>query len=157
MKRRVSIPLPNNGMLIFYCGFESYTSCVYLKPKEQQDFFGWLASIVAREKGGSHPLNFPVVKKFLNVFPNDLPGLPPHREVNFSIDIVPSTAPISFIPYRMAPVELKELKIQIDELLKKGFIKPSVSPWGAPVLFAKKQDGTLMLCIDHRQLNCVTV
>jgi len=76
--------------------------------------------------------------------------LPPEREVEFAIEILPSTAPISVTPYRMAPTELKELKIQLQELLDKGFIRPSVSPWGAPVLFVKKKDGTLRLCIDYQ-------
>ncbi|KAM7492457.1 hypothetical protein LguiA_035378 [Lonicera macranthoides] len=156
-KRRVSITLPNSEMLIFHCKSESHTPSTYLRPKEQRDFFGWLASMVAREEGGSYPSNLPVVRKFSDVFPDDLPGLPPHRAVDFFIDLIPGTAPISLAPYRMAPAELKELKVQIDELLRKGFIRPSVSPWGAPVLFAKKQDGSLRLCIDYRQLNRVTV
>ena len=91
------------------------------------------------------------------MFPEDLPGLPPDREVEFSVDLVPGTTPISKTPYRMAPVELKALKEQLQELLDKGFIRPSVSPWGAPVLFVKKKDGSLRLCIDYRELNKVTV
>ncbi|XP_072980902.1 uncharacterized protein [Typha angustifolia] len=98
-----------------------------------------------------------VVREFPDVFPDDLPGLPPDREVTFSIDLAPDTSPISKAPYRMAPIELKELKVQLEELLLKGFIRPSVSPWGAPVLFVKKKDGTLRLCIDYRQLNQVTI
>ncbi|CAL9114122.1 unnamed protein product, partial [Musa textilis] len=85
------------------------------------------------------------------------PGLPLDREGEFAIDLVPSTTPISKPPYRMAPLELEELKKQIQELLDKGFIRPSVSPWGAPVLLVKKKDGTLRLCIDYRQLNQVTI
>ena len=127
-KRRVCIPSSNNEMLIFHCESESLTPCTYIKPSEQRRFFGWLASIVAREEGGSQPTSLPMVREFLDVFPGDLPGLPPHREVNFSIDIAPGTAPISLAPYHIAPTELKELKIQIDELLKKGFIRPSVPP-----------------------------
>ena len=99
----------------------------------------------------------PVVNEFSDVFPADLPGLPPDRDIEFNIELFPGTAPISISPYRMAPLELKELKIQLQELLEKGFIRPSVSPWGAPVLFVKKKDGTLRLCIDYRQLNRVTV
>ena len=77
--------------------------------------------------------------------------------MEFTIELVPGTAPISKAPYRMAPVELKELKEQLQDLLDKGFIKPSVSPWGAPVLFVKKKDGSMHLCIDYRELNKVTI
>ncbi|TYK18698.1 ty3-gypsy retrotransposon protein [Cucumis melo var. makuwa] len=87
----------------------------------------------------------------------ELPRLPPHREIEFAIELEPGTVPISRAPYRMAPTELKELKVQLQELLDKGFIRPSVSPWGAPVLFLKKKDGSMRLCIDYRELNKVTV
>ncbi|GAA0174564.1 hypothetical protein LIER_27932 [Lithospermum erythrorhizon] len=97
------------------------------------------------------------VREYVAIFPEDLPGLPPTRELEFSIEVVPATAPISIAPYRMAPVELRELKTQLQELLDKGFIRLSVSPWGAPVLFVKKKDGTLRLCIDYKQLNNVTI
>lgn len=99
----------------------------------------------------------PVVQEFEDVFPDDLPGLPLDREFEFAIDLVPNTAPISIPPYRMAPAELKELNIQLQDLVDKGFIRPSVSPWGAPVLFVRKKDGSLRLCIDYRQLNKVTI
>ena len=92
-----------------------------------------------------------------DVFPEELPGLPPHREIEFAIDIVLGATPASITPYRMARVELKELKLQLQELLEKGFIRLSVSPWGAPVLFVKKKDGTLWLCVDYRKLNKMTV
>ena len=101
--------------------------------------------------------NITIVCEFGEVFLEDLPGLPPDREIEFSIDVIPGTASISQAPYRMAPAELKELKIQLHELLDKGFIRPSMSPWGAPVLFVKKKDGSMRLCIDYRQLNKVTV
>ena len=77
--------------------------------------------------------------------------------MDLSIEILPGTAPTSKAPYRMAPTKLKELKIQLQEILNKGFIRPSVSPWGAPVLFVKKKDGTLQMCIDYRQINKMTV
>ncbi|XP_075102261.1 uncharacterized protein LOC142177451 [Nicotiana tabacum] len=95
---------------------------------------------------GSQSLkDIPTVCDFPNVFPDDLPGLPPEREIEFPIDFVPGTTPISIAPYRMAPAELKELKAQLQKLLEKGFIRPSISPWGAPILFVKKKDGTLRL------------
>ena len=90
-------------------------------------------------------------------FPNELPGLPPQRVVDFGIELHLGTSTISMTPHRMAPVELQELRVQLQELLDKGFIRPITSPWGAPVLFAKKKDKTLRLCLDYRQLNRVTI
>ena len=87
----------------------------------------------------------------------EVPGLPPDREIEFAIELVPGTTPISKAPYRMAPAELAELKKQLQQLLDKGLIQPSVSRWGAPVLFVRKKDGSLRLCIDYRELNSVTV
>ena len=83
--------------------------------------------------------------------------MPPQKEIEFAIDVVPGSTPASITPYRMASVELKELKLQLQELLEKGFIRPSVSPWGDPVLFVRKKDDTLRLCVDYRQLNKMTV
>ncbi|XP_070008554.1 uncharacterized protein [Nicotiana sylvestris] len=94
--------------------------------------------------------NVPVVREFSDVFPEDLPGLPPVQELDFGIDLLPDTQPISIPPYRMAPVELRELKQQLQDLLDKGFIRPIVSTWGAPVLFVKKKDGSLRMCINYR-------
>ena len=99
----------------------------------------------------------PVVCEFPDVFPEEIPGLPPIREVEFTIELFSVTAPISIAPYRMAPTELGKLKLQLQELLSKGFIRPSVSPWGAPVLFMKKKDGSLRMCIDYKRLNHVTI
>ena len=101
--------------------------------------------------------NILVVKDSLDVFPEELPGIPPEIEVDLSIEILPGTSPTSKAPYTMAPTKLKELKIQLQELLDKGLIRPNVSPWGAPVLFVKNKDGTLWICIDYRQINKVTV
>ena len=117
----------------------------------------YLAYIVDVDKEISWLDQVPKAKEFIDVFPDELPGLPPYRKIDFSIDLVPGTEPISMAPYRMAPAELRELKEQLQDLLDKKFIRPSVSPWGAPVLFVKKKDGSLRLCIDYRQLNRVTI
>lgn len=99
----------------------------------------------------------PVVCEFPDVFPEELPGLPPDREVEFAIELIPGTAPISRRPYRMPPNELAELKNQLKELLDKGFIRPSSSEWGCPALFVKKKDQSLRMCVDYRPLNVVTI
>ena len=99
----------------------------------------------------------PVVRGFLDVFVEELPGIPLEREVDLSIEIVPGTTLISRAPYRMAHSKLKELRLQLQELLDKGFIRPSVSSWDAPILFVKKKDGMLRMCINYRQINKVTV
>ncbi|XP_057518465.1 uncharacterized protein LOC130799384 [Amaranthus tricolor] len=99
----------------------------------------------------------PVVNEFMDVFPDEIPGMPPTRDFEFTIDLVPGAGPISKAPYRMAPAEMEELRKQVEELLEKGYIRPSVSPWGAPVLFVRKKDGSMRLCIDYRELNKVTV
>ncbi|KAL5855345.1 hypothetical protein ACOSQ4_005147 [Xanthoceras sorbifolium] len=117
----------------------------------------YLAHVVDSRKVDFSLQNIPTVCDFSDVFPEELPDLPPVREVEFVIDVIPGTAPVSIAPYRMAPAELKELKLQLQKLLDKGFIRPSVSPWGAPVLFVKKKDGSMRLCIDYRQLNKLTI
>ncbi|KAL4021073.1 hypothetical protein IC575_019862 [Cucumis melo] len=119
-------------------------------------YLGILASVVDTREADVSLSSEPVVRDYPDVFPEELPGLPPHREVEFAIELEPGTVPISRAPYRMAPAELKELKVQLQELLDKGFIRPSVSPWGAPVLFVKKKDGSMRQCIDYRELNKVT-
>ena len=91
-----------------------------------------------------------MIKEFSDVFLEELPGLPPEREVDMSIEIVQGTTPISRASYCMALTKLKELKTQLQELLDKGFVRPSVSLWGASVLFVKKKDVTLQMCIDYR-------
>src|ERR1044072_4711969 len=117
--------------------------------------FLMLANLEAKNE--SDVRSIPVVQEFEDVFPKDVPALPPVRDVDFTIDLVPGTGPISIAPYLMAPAELAELKDQLEDLLSKGFIRPSVSPWGAPVLLVKKKDGKSRLCVDYRQLNKVTV
>jgi hypothetical protein len=99
----------------------------------------------------------PVVCEYADVFPNELPGMPPDRDIEFGIELQPGMTPISKRPYRMLPAELAELKKQLQDLLDKGFIRPSTSPWGCPALFVKKKDESLRLCIDYRPLNAVTI
>ncbi|GJS80517.1 putative reverse transcriptase domain-containing protein [Tanacetum coccineum] len=101
--------------------------------------------------------DIPVVREFPEVFPEDLPGLPPVRQVEFQIDLMPGAAPVARAPYRLAPSEMQELSDQLQELADRGFIRPSTSPWGAPVLFVKKKDGSFRMCIDYRELNKLTV
>ncbi|GJZ61006.1 putative reverse transcriptase domain-containing protein, partial [Tanacetum coccineum] len=101
--------------------------------------------------------DIPVVRGFTDVFPEDLSGLPPQRQVEFRIDLVPRATPIAKSPYHLAPLEMQELSGQLQELQDKGFIRPSHSPWGAPVLFVKKKDGSFRMCIDYRELNKITI
>ena len=125
--------------------------------KCQGQLEGWLASLTLEDEVRPY-LGLPrVVCEFVDVFPDELPGLPPQRAVDFGIELHPGTSTISMTPYRMAPVKLQELRVQLQGLLDKGFMKPSTSPWGAPVLFSKKKGKTLRLCIDYRQLNRVTI
>jgi hypothetical protein len=99
----------------------------------------------------------PVVCDYPDVFPDELLGMPPDRDIEFAIELQPRTAPISKRPYRMPPAELAELKKQLQDLLDKGFIRPSTSPWGCPALFVKKKDESLRMCVDYRPLNAVTI
>ncbi|GJS35364.1 putative reverse transcriptase domain-containing protein [Tanacetum coccineum] len=101
--------------------------------------------------------DIPVVREFSEVFPEDLPGLSPVRQVGFQIDLIPGTTLVARAPYRLAPSEMQELSNQLQELSDRGFIRPSTSPWGAPVLFVKKKDGSFRMCINYRELNKLTV
>jgi hypothetical protein len=98
-----------------------------------------------------------VVREFPDMFPDDLPGMPPERAIEFKIELQPGTAPIAKAPYKMSPMEMKELKIQLQGLLDKGYIHPSTSPWGCSALFVEKKDKELCLCVDYRPLNAVTI
>ncbi|GJV17911.1 putative reverse transcriptase domain-containing protein [Tanacetum coccineum] len=121
----------------------------------------WLAkyqAIIIEDKSEKKRLeDVPIVRDFPEVFLEDLPGLPPTRQVEFQIDLVPGAAPVARAPYRLAPFEMKELSEQLKELFDKGFIRHSSSPWGAPVLFVKKNDGSFRMCIDYQELNELAV
>jgi hypothetical protein len=101
--------------------------------------------------------HIPIAHEYPDVFPDDLPGMLPDRDVEFTIELQPDTSPISRRPYKMTPKELAELKVQLNELRDKGFIRPSSLPWGCPALFVKKKDQSLRLCVDYRPLNAITI
>nr|GFA41519.1 hypothetical protein [Tanacetum cinerariifolium] len=123
-----------------------------------QVYLAQVTSKKAEDKSEEKRLeDVPIVQEFLKVFPEDFPGLPPARQVEFQIDLVPGAAPVARAPYRLAPAEMQELSTKLQELSDKGFIRPSSSPWGAPVLFVKKKDGSFRMCIDYRKLNKLTV
>ena len=160
-RKEVQFSQPGEPKVIFYGDRKilstSLISIIQANKMLRKACQGYL--VYAIESGNSEMqlVEVPVVNEFFDVFPEDLPGLLLDREIEFKIELAPGTEPISIAPYRMAPAELRELKVQMEELLSKGFVKTSTSPWGAPVLFVKKKDGNLRLCIDYRQLNKVTI
>nr|GFA04317.1 hypothetical protein [Tanacetum cinerariifolium] len=139
----------------------SIISCIKTEKYMKKGFPIFLAHITTKEvedKSEKKRLeDVPIVRDFPKVFPEDFLGLPPIRPVEFQIDLVPGAAPVAWAPYRLAPSEMKELVEQLKVLSDKGFIRPSSSPWGAPVLFVKKKDGSFRMCIDYQELNKLTV
>lgn len=157
----VRIPLSSGATLIIQ-GEKSGTrlniiSCMKTQKYLRKGYQAIIAHVVEEKLEERQLEDVPIVRDFPEVFPEDLPGLPPARQVEFHIDLVPGAAPVARAPYRLAPSEMQELSSQLQELLDKGFIRPSSSPWGAPVLFVKKKDGSLRMCIDYRELNKLTV
>nr|GFA29790.1 putative reverse transcriptase domain-containing protein [Tanacetum cinerariifolium] len=135
-----------------------YDEKVVRIPYGHEVYLEQVTSKKAEDKSKEKRLeDVPIVREFLEVFPEDLPGLPPARQVEFQIDLVPGAAPVARAPYRLAPAKMQELSTQLQELSDKGFIRPSTSPWGAPVLFVKKKDGSFRMCIDYHELNKHTV
>ncbi|GJZ56019.1 putative reverse transcriptase domain-containing protein [Tanacetum coccineum] len=136
-------------------------SCTKTHKYLLKGYHVFLAHVTTKEtedKSGEKRLeDVPIVRDFPEVFLEDLSGLPPTRQVEFQIDLMPGAAPVARAPYRLAPSEMKELSEQLQELSDKGFIRPSSSPWGAPVLFVKKKDGSFRMGIDYRELNKLTV
>eukprot|EP00253_Pinus_taeda_P021183 PITA_21183 len=140
------LPLGSYDILIGMDWLEKHWSLVDCKTKV----------IYYRDQQGNAG-NQATSAEFTDVFPKEIPGLPPRRNIDFTIELVPGAAPVSRAPYRMSVPELTELKMQLQELLDKNYIRPSVSPWGAPVLFVRKKDDTLWMCIYYRQLNKLTI
>ena len=132
-------------------------SCFKARKYLRKHYVAFLAHVTADKGKGKTISDIPVVRDYSEVFPEELPGLPPARQVEFRIDLVPGANPIARAPYRLAPSEMQELSKQLQELSDKGFIRPSFSPWGAPVLFVKKKDGSFRMCIDYRELNKLTI
>ncbi|GJV06266.1 putative reverse transcriptase domain-containing protein [Tanacetum coccineum] len=133
--------------------------CSVMKARKylSRGCYAFIAYVIDTKFEKKRVEDVPIVNEFLDVFPKDLSGIPPERQVEFRIDLVPGATPIAKTPYRLAPSEMKELMSQLQELLDKGFIRPSSSPWGAPILFVKKKDGSMRMCIDYQELNKVTV
>nr|GEY27593.1 putative reverse transcriptase domain-containing protein [Tanacetum cinerariifolium] len=132
-------------------------SCIKARKLIERGSQLFVAHVAEKESQEKRLEDVPVIQDFPEVFPDDLPGLPPPRQVEFRIDLVLGDAPVARVPYRLAPSEMKELAKQLEELSEKGFIRSSSSPWGAPVLFVNKKDRSFRMCINYRQLNKLTV
>ncbi|KAJ9538003.1 hypothetical protein OSB04_030736 [Centaurea solstitialis] len=157
----VHLNLPGKGLVVIYgkrrSKRTSLVSMLKAKKSLRKGCQGYLAYVIDAKKEKKGVSDVPIVKDFPEVFPEDLTGLPPDRQIEFRIELTPGASPIARAPYRLAPSEMKEMMSQLQELLDKGFIRPSMSPWGAPVLFVKKKDGSMRMCIDYRELNKVTI
>ncbi|KAI3708813.1 hypothetical protein L2E82_38286 [Cichorium intybus] len=160
-ERGVQLHLPNDKTLVVY-GDKPNThlrivSCIKARKYLQKRYLAFLAHVVDEKKEVKSIGEIPEVCNFPDVFPEDLPGVPPARQIKFRIDLIPGAMPVEKAPYRLAPAKMQELSNQLNELLNKGFITPSFSPWGAPVLFVTKNDGSLCMCINYRELNKLTI
>nr|GEY98438.1 putative reverse transcriptase domain-containing protein [Tanacetum cinerariifolium] len=162
----VRVPFGNETLIIRCNGSNNGThlniiSCTKTRKYLLKGYPVFLANITTKtikDKSKEKRLeNVSIVQDFSEVFLEDLPGLPPTGQVEFQIDLIPGAAPVAWPPYRLTPSEMKELSDQLQELSDKGFIRPSFSPWGAPILFVKKKDGSFRMCIDYRELNKLTV
>lgn len=153
-RRRVTL-YPDAGVSIHFLPDREFPSTIVDPVRGTLNYL--LASLSLSEIEEAIFALPPVVSDFLDVFPEYLSGFPPHRDVEFSIDLISDTNPISIAPYRLALKELKEIRGQLDDLLSKDFIRESQSPWGAPTLFVQKKDGSIQMCIDYQKINRVTI
>ncbi|GJW32101.1 putative reverse transcriptase domain-containing protein [Tanacetum coccineum] len=156
------VHIPIDGETLIIRGDRSKTrlsliSCIKTKRYISRGYQVFIAQVMEKKSDEKRLEDIPVVREFSEVFPENLPGLPPVRQVEFQIDLIPGAAPVARAPYRLAPSEMQELSNQLQELADRGFIRPSTSPWGAPVLFVKKKDGSFRMCINYRELNKLTV
>ncbi|GJT87773.1 hypothetical protein Tco_1069490 [Tanacetum coccineum] len=159
-KKEVHIPVKGKMLIVKgNCDISrlKVVSCIKARKYIERGCHLFVAHVMEKEPEEKRLEDVPIICDFPEVFPDDLLGLPPPRQVEFRIELVPGAAPVARAPYRLAPSELKELSDQLKELSEKGFIRPSSSPWGAPVLFVKKKDGSFRMCIDYRELNKLTV
>ena len=156
-RRRVTAYTQDDTRVTFQGDKHGVFPHIVYESRYHRQLAGWLASLILEDEVRPD-LDLPqVVCEYEDVFRDELSRLPLQRVVDFCIELHLGTSFISMTPHKMAPVELQELKVQLQELLDKGFIRLSTSPWGAPVLFAKKKNKTLRLCIDYRKLNRVTI
>ncbi|GJS41392.1 putative reverse transcriptase domain-containing protein [Tanacetum coccineum] len=159
-KKEVHVPYKNKTLVVkgdHGASQLKVISCIKARKYIERGSQLFLAQVTEKEPSKKQLQDVLVIRNFPEVFPDDLPGLPPPRQVEFRIELVAGAAPVTRAPYRLAPSKLKELSDQLKELLEKGFIRPSSSPWGAPVSFVKKKDGSFHMCIDYRELNKLTV
>ncbi|GKE18467.1 putative reverse transcriptase domain-containing protein, partial [Tanacetum coccineum] len=159
-KKVVHIPYENKTLIVESDKGGSrlkIISCIKAHKYVEQGCHLFLAHVTKKNSKEKRLKDMPVIRDFPKVFPEELPGLPPSRQVEFRIDLVPGAALVARVPYKLAPSEMKELSVQLQELLEKGFVHLSSSPWGAPVLFVKKKNGSFRMCIDYRELNKLTI
>ncbi|KAI3776004.1 hypothetical protein L1987_45764 [Smallanthus sonchifolius] len=156
-RKRIHLRAPSGSPIMVYgdwnCKMSNVISMIKAESYMRRGCEAYLAYVIDDRMKTKELKNVLVVCNFPEVFPEDLPGLPPDREIEFQIELLPGTEPVAKAPYRLAPSEMKELMSPLEELTEKGFIRPSISPWGAPVLFVKKKDGSMRMCIDYRELN----